>query len=377
MKRLKLLLILFFTISFFPQIASAHKPSDSYLRVDYKVNSVAIHWDVALKDLEYIIGLDINQDRSITWGEVKQRRKAILDFAASGLKLTGKESECKLDFSPELQIDHHSDGAYAVIRARGKCAESGPLKLHYSLFFDSDAGHRGIAMIQRNGSSVPVIFSPESPTYTLSVQEQDPQFIGHFLFQGMDHIWKGFDHILFLVVLLLPSVLTAASGFEKPVEKFWPAFITMLKVVTAFTVAHCVTLSLVAFDVLTISPYLVEGLVAFTILLTAINNLLAVIKESFWIVCGLFGLIHGFAFATVLQDLKLPLNELLLALLGFNLGVEAGQIVIVAVIFPLCFFLRKTALYRKLLFIGGSGIAAAVAFLWMLERFFNLQLLVL
>ena len=94
-----------------------------------------------------------------------------------------------------------------------------------------------------------------------------------------------------------------------------------------------------------------------------------------WIVALAFGLIHGFGFASVLADLGLPQDALLVSLLGFNLGVEAGQLAIVAVFLPAAFRIRRTWFYRRLLFAGGSAVIALVALGWLLERSLDLKLL--
>ena len=361
-----------------PTLALAHKPSDSYLRLSYQEDSIQFTWDIALRDLEYTVGLDSNHDRAITWKEVRSKQAAILAFARAGLSLQSRDQACHVTLKDQLKIDTHSDGSYVVLEGTLTCETPAAATLSYALFFDVDADHRGITSIQRNGRTIPHIFSPDAPDLQLydAEPQADSPMIGYLVIRGMKHIWNGFDHVLFLVVLLLPSVLTASSGFEEAVDSFRPAFIKMLTVITAFTIAHCLTLSLVAFELVQLPSAFIEGVVALTILLTAVNNLLGLIRESFWIVCGLFGLIHGFAFASVLIDLRLPLSELVGALFGFNIGVELGQLLIVLAVFPLCYLLRKTPFYHSFIFTGGSALVAAISFLWTIERFFNVQLLV-
>jgi hypothetical protein len=118
----------------------------------------------------------------------------------------------------------------------------------------------------------------------------------------------------------------------------------------------------------------VESCIALSVVLAALNNILPVVHGRRWVVAFGFGLIHGFGFASVLADLGLPRDALLLALVGFNLGVETGQLAIIAVFLPVAFALRKTAFYRRFVLVGGSAAIAAVASLWLVERAFDLKL---
>jgi hypothetical protein len=180
--------------------------------------------------------------------------------------------------------------------------------------------------------------------------------------------------VLFLLSLLLPAALvTGARGWE-PAARFAPVFWEVFKVVTAFTVAHSITLSLAALAVIQLPSRIVESAIALSVLLAALNNLRPLVLGRRWIVAFAFGLVHGFGFASVLADLGLPQDALLIALVGFNLGVEAGQLAIVAVFLPAAFLLRRTWLYRRMVFIGGSALIALVASVWLLERSLDLRL---
>ena len=148
----------------------------------------------------------------------------------------------------------------------------------------------------------------------------------------------------------------------------------MFKVVTAFTVAHSITLSLAALGVISLPSRLTESAIAASVVLAALNNVHPVVYGGRWIIAFAFGLIHGFGFASVLTDLGLPQGSLLLALVAFNLGVELGQLAIVAVFLPVAYALRDTRLYRLGILIGGSLLVAAIAAVWLIERAFNLSL---
>jgi hypothetical protein len=192
--------------------------------------------------------------------------------------------------------------------------------------------------------------------------------------EGIWHIWLGFDHILFLLSLLLPAVLIRRDRNWQPGGSFHAAFIEVAKVVTAFTLAHSITLSLAALGVVSLPSRWVESAIALSVVLAALNNLLPLVANGRWIAAFAFGLLHGFGFAGALKDLGLPTGSLALSLAGFNIGVELGQLAIVALFLPLAYALRATWGYRRLLLAGGSAAIAAVAAIWFAERAFDLPL---
>ena len=196
-----------------------------------------------------------------------------------------------------------------------------------------------------------------------------------YMVEGIWHIWIGFDHILFLLALLLTAVLVHERRRWTGVGSFRAALVEVLWVVTAFTVAHSITLSLAALQIIELPSRLVESAIAASVVLAAANNLWPVVERRRWLVAFSFGLIHGFGFASVLTELGLPKDALVLSLLGFNAGVEVGQLAIVAVFLPVAYLLRNTRLYRKGVFIGGSIHTMLVALIWLAERVFNLKLI--
>ncbi len=364
-------------LAWLPLWAHAHKPSDSYLSI--RLDGAALHgqWDIALRDLEHAIGLDENGDGAITWGELRRRHAEIADYALSRLEVEADDRPCKLGVAGHL-VDEHSDGVYAVVRFAGECpsGDMRALTIGYRLLFELDPTHRGLLDLRHPGGTVTAVLSPERArqAFVLGETSRWGQFVAYAR-EGIWHIWIGFDHILFLLALLLPAVLVPRARGWDSADRFAPAFWDVLKVVTSFTVAHSITLSLAALSVIELPSRLVESLIALSVMLAALNNLRPVVRGRRWIVAFVFGLVHGFGFASVLADLGLPRETLLLALVGFNLGVEAGQIVIVTAFLPFAFRLRRGWVYRRMIFGGGSAIVALVAAVWLTERLFDLRLL--
>ncbi len=187
-------------------------------------------------------------------------------------------------------------------------------------------------------------------------------------------VLPGFDHMLFLISLLLPAVLRRRDGAWIPAESLRTASIGVLKVVTAFTIAHSVTLGLATLGWLDLPSRLVEPVIAASIVIAALNNLYPLVSRGLWMVAFGFGLIHGVGFAGALQALGLPSTGLLLSLFSFNLGVEIGQMAIVAVFLPLAFWAGRTPLYPRLVLRFGSLGIALIASLWVVERAFGVTL---
>ncbi len=355
--------------------ALAHKASDSYLVLDVQGREVTGQWDIALRDIDFALGLDADGDGGITWGEVRARHAEIAAWALGRLALR-RGGECRLAVADHL-IDSHSDGSYAVLRLAGTCPSAGgELALDYSLLFELDALHRGLLRLGLDGSTQTAVLSPQRAEQRFAAGEVSRlAAFGQYLVEGIWHIWIGFDHILFLLSLLLPAVLVHEARCWRGVANFRLALVEVLWVVTAFTVAHSITLSLAALGLVALPSRLVESAIAASVVLAAANNLKPLVEHRRWMVAFGFGLIHGFGFASVLAELGLPRETLVLSLLGFNLGVETGQLAIVAAFLPLAYALRGTGFYRRVVFVGGSLATLAIALVWFVERAFDLKLI--
>jgi len=375
--------------------AHAHKPSDSYLvlKVEPDQPRLSGQWDIALRDLEFTVGLDIDGDGNISSDEVQAKHADIASYALARLAVQAGGEPCPLRSVGHL-IAKHSDGEYAALKLQADCGTSASatpasagrtiefLDIRYSLFFDLDAEHEGLLRLQSGTDAAP---DTVSGVFAVGKAQQrfellKPSGLAQFLSfggQGVWHIWIGFDHVLFLLALLLPAVLTYEGGRWQAVARFGPAFWDVARVVTSFTVAHSITLSLAALGVVALPSRLVEATIAFSVVLAALNNVRPVFEQWRWVMAFAFGLIHGFGFASVLADLGLPREGLVLALVGFNLGVEAGQLAIVVAFLPLAFMLRSQVFYRRALMSGGSLLVALLAFAWMIERAFDISILAL
>ena len=356
--------------------AWAHKPSDSYLTLRGEPAGVAVRWDIALRDLDYVLQLDRDGNGELTWGEVRRRAPDIEKLAMDRLALSSQGTACPLQAAAPLMLDRHSDGTYAVLSLHAACAQlAGSLQVHYSLFFDVDPSHRGLVQWTAPGSTEAQARVFASDTARQELQLTAPgawETLRQYVVEGIWHIWIGFDHILFLLALLLPSVLVRAGRTWTPTPSLKRACVEVLKVVTAFTLAHSITLSLAVLGLVSLPSRLVESVIAASVVLAALNNLRGTVDRRRWVMAFVFGLVHGFGFASVLADLGLPQGALALALVGFNVGVELGQLAIVAVFLPLAFALRTTGFYRVGVLRFGSLLVALLALWWFVQRAFDL-----
>ena len=369
-------LALFFMVNVSFATCWAHKPSDSYLALSVHHESVHGQWDIALRDLENVLGLDTSGDGAITWGELREHQSVVAIYALSRLTINGDRGACPIQIR-DLMVDHHSDGAYAVLRFRADCRQTPKtLRLRYRLFFDVDPQHRGLLRWSiAKGASHTAIFSQDEREKSLVLDASVSTWttLRDYVRHGAWHIWIGYDHILFLLSLLLPAVFIRRGRQWCVQENFRPVVIEVLKVVTAFTIAHSITLSVAALGFVQIPSRWVESAIAASVVLAALNNLHPLVHSGRAGIAFGFGLVHGLGFASVLSDLGLPRQALISALLGFNLGVELGQVAIVAVFLPFAHALRSTVVYRLLVFNTGSVVIAGLATVWLCERSLNLQ----
>jgi hypothetical protein len=355
-----------------PSAAWAHKPSDSYLSLRPAGGVLEARWDLAVRDLDHALGLDGDGDGAVTWGEVRVREPAITDYALSRVTLAAGGADCRAT-AGALATVSHSDGAYLSLPISFACPP-GALGIDYRLFRELDPQHRGLLRLEDDET---LVLDPAEGARALPLRGTGPQpsalagFFG-FVGQGVTHIWGGLDHVLFLIALLLPSVLRreqeATTSRWVPVAEIRPALVDVAKIVTAFTAAHSLTLSLAALGVVSVPARVVEPAIAASVALAAANNVRPIFGADRWVVAFALGLLHGFGFSSVLADLGLAHANLVRSLVGFNAGVEVGQLAIVAVFVPLAFLLRRRAGYRRVALVGGSLAIAGLSVVWIVER---------
>ncbi|MEO6138410.1 MAG: HupE/UreJ family protein [Luteimonas sp.] len=383
-------------LALLPTAAFAHKESDAYLTLTSDPTHLTVlhgQFDIALRDLSFVLDIDSNHDSAVTWGEVKANRDAIERYALKGLTVKGDGLTCQTH-PTDQKIDEHNDGAYDVIFFDAVCDKEIPsrLMLVYTLFQDVDPYHRGIVTIHAGNRIAGAVLGPKTPTATLDLREPDrwSQFKS-FMVDGIWHIWTGPDHLLFIMSLLLPAVLFRRSALPPnspllrtplqsddtgwvPVPKLSSAMVELIKVVSGFTVSHSVTLTLSVLGYVNLPSRLVESGIALSIIVAALNNIHPLVTRRAWVVAFAFGFIHGLGFASALAGLSLPPAAMATSLGGFSLGVELGQESIVLPFLPLAFLVRKTRFYQVGVVRWGSLVIIAIATLWLVQRAFDVAI---
>lgn len=354
----------------------AHETTRCYLSLTLDSIRFTGRLDIPLRDLQNVIPFRLNQDGSIEPEQLSAHGHEVTAYALSHLQITLDGHVLSPQFTraaPELE--EFSDGLYLKLDfALGNFPMPRALEVSYSFFFETNALHRGLMRLEAAGKTQMGAFSPnhQSEVFQFDSPSYGRQFLV-FLREGVWHIWTGYDHILFLLALLLPSVLQRESGQWRGVAALRSAFYNVLKIVTAFTLAHSLTLSLATLSIARLPSRFIESAIAFSVVLAAANNLWPLVRERGWIVAFGFGLVHGFGFANALSDLGLTHGRLALTLVGFNLGVEIGQLAIVAVFLPAAYALRRTWLYQTPVLRLGSATVILIAGAWCAERMLNLK----
>ncbi|BAO74620.1 HupE/UreJ family protein [Winogradskyella sp. PG-2] len=388
----------FILLFLLPALCLAHFPNQSYifLRV-YETNGIEGRFEINIREINKVFNLDLRDN--VTDEEIApyaDKIKAyVLQHAAFSSKY-GKHNIAlgKLDLFPLAQ------GAMVQVFFKLENMQQLPdlLNVKYDLVYEKDDTHRGFLVTEyswaagviNEEANISLSFSPDKTEDTLDLTDTSKWkgFVA-MVKQGMWHIWIGIDHILFLLALILPSVLrrmrkpkeatvssnsfTIQSSTWTPAKNFKDAFLYVIKIITFFTIAHTITLSLASLQIVSLPSRFVESIIALSIGLAAYHNIRPIFKGKDWIIAFIFGLFHGFGFASVLADLGLSSENLGISLFGFNVGVEIGQLLIIAMMFPILFLLRRRKIYKKIL-LYGSILLIIISLYWAIERIFDINL---
>jgi hypothetical protein len=350
----------------FSTAALAHKASDSFIYVDQGQSEIRI--DVALRDLALALPLDRDGDRKLSGLELRASRDSITRWTEQGITVSNASGNCRLT-GQEWGISSHSDGPYAASRYTVNCPDGAAAEtLDYHLLFAQDPLHRGLVSLESGEFSTLGVLAPDNRRFSLTTEVAPGSLalFATFVYQGIIHLLIGLDHILFLLVLMLPVTLGTRSGSAQAGLK--PRLWELTAIVSAFTAAHSVTLALAALEIVQLPSLWVEAVIALSIAVAAFNVMWPVLGRKTWKLAFGFGLIHGFGFASVLGDLTSGIPQTALALAGFNLGVELGQLALLIVLFPLFYLWGKTNHYGRAAVPMMLVAVGAISLYWVAER---------
>lgn len=349
--------------------AQAHVASNSFLSMQVQGARVDGALELAVRDAEIAVGLDSNHDGKVTWDEVRAAQGALVAYLSQHLQLSQSEGRCALRFGA-VQINARVDGNYLWQPFTATCpAVLHQLTVGYQVLDAEDPSHRGLLTLNAQGVAQTAVLGGARSLQSFDLSHPSVWYaFVEYLQAGIWHIWSGIDHLLFLLSLLLPAVLIRRDHRWRAVPQAAPALLNIFKVVTAFTLAHSITLSLAAFDIIRLPSRLTESVIAASIVVAALNNVFPLVTEARWRIAFAFGLLHGFGFAAVLSEMGLPRGARLVSLVAFNLGVEAGQLAVVLAIMPVAYLLRSTRFYQGALMPWGSTGIAGLALVWLIQR---------
>ncbi len=359
-------------LSLLPSLVWAHAGSKSWLTLQVQDTRLTGHLVASQVDVGLALGLDIRAPPDVLKSRIEARHADALAYATQGLALLLNDERQVLEFGSITDATRNGEAVLVFELSAKSPTRIDVLDVGYTLFFEDDVLHEGLARFEwDDGSASEAVFRLGEPLQHVERGgDTAPGFL-QFLRSGIWHIWTGYDHVLFLLALLLPAVLLPGRRAWIAAPRLPPALLRAATVVTAFTIAHSITLACAALGLIHLPERLVESAIALSVFIAAACNFLPAVAGigGPWMAFS-FGLLHGFGFAGVLAELVPDTGQVWRPLLGFNLGVELGQLAIVAVFFPLAWALRGTQFYRIVIVRGGSAVVCACAALWFCTRAF-------
>ncbi len=353
--------------------AGAHSTSSSFLSINVPSADAApqLRWDIAIVDLQWTIDFDADQNGEITWDEIRGRRDSIARLSLGSLELKRGGVLCGLSLT-DLALVVRQEDPHAALSVAASCPAAGPLSVRSSLFFAEDDSQRVLLSVQRGVAPDlqrnDTVLSPSSPSWTEPRRPSAWREFGRFIAQGALHVWIGYDHLAFLALLLLPAVLAPAARGWTAAPGGRAVLVDVLKIVTAFTVAHSITLGLAATGTVQLPSRPIEIAIAGSIVVAGLMNLNPAWARARLAIAALFGLVHGFGFANALAGIGAEGVRLVPMLGGFNLGVEVAQLSVVALLLPVLFWARGSGLYAARVMPALSVLIGMTGAVWFVQR---------
>ena len=352
-----------------PRVAAAHARSATF--GDVAADGRAVTWTLRVRFAD-LAGADVVAGLSAGAGVAQALARAadVEARLARGLGVSAGGAPCALvaraldaDGAPEPTV---------VARFRFTCAADATA-LRYDLFFDVDPLHSGYTKLAvADGVETTYVFRARDRALVLGAPRSAWRNARTYFLLGVEHIFTGYDHLAFLAALLLATGLARRSDADGAAvaNAPRPALREVLKIVTAFTAAHSITLIVSTLRPGLVSTRWVEPAIAASIAYVGLENLIPRTPRRRWLVVFAFGLVHGLGFSSVLREIGLPTRGLIASLLAFNRGVEVGQLSVVSLVLPLVLGLARrgpVAFERGVLRIASAAIALAGA-IWLVLR---------
>jgi len=372
----RLAALLFLVVPLFATTpAAAHGVGTSQLHLRIDGTHITGTWDLNVRDARLALGLAPMPPGEAGWQDLRPHEPELRALLVRSLTLQADSSNVPVALTP-APMEWNQEFNYVLFHVVAECpAAPTRLAMHCELLFDIDPKHRAYFSVEDARAINVGVFRAHERSVAFTVRQFHlGEIVWEFVRDGMWHIWTGLDHMMFLLALLLPATLIRTGGTWIPRPGLWPSTREVLKVVTAFTLAHSLTLCLSFFGLIRLPQQWIEVGIAVSVFAAAWNNLRPFLPGRAWVMALGFGLVHGLGFAGALGNLSLPRHARVLALAAFNVGVEVGQIAIVAAILPLLYVASRRSWYPRFVMGLGSLAIAWLAIVWVLERGFSLSL---
>ena len=382
MNTFKHMLRLFLASCFLSLPALAHQTGNSYLVLTESNGRLQIELDFIVRDLGNLLQPPTPSDAPApvpppaatpTPEQLQAMQPAITQVIQESLGVQLNEETQPLEFVSQSVV-LRNDGLYVRQRftSPSMTSESKFVVVRYSFFNQNDKLGRAFFKLQLGKEEISSVFDSSTQTQRFALGDTKRwSTIGLFTHEGAWHIWGGPDHLLFLLTLLLPGLMLlhrATGPPETDSNGTKTAALFALKVITAFTLAHSITLLASVLDVISLPSRWIESAIALSIMISAALNLQTRIQWSQWKLAFIFGLIHGMGFANGLRELGLSQTYFMETVLAFNVGVELGQIAaVVAVGIPII-LLAKQVRTKQLVMTYGSWGVLLVSGTWLVQR---------
>jgi hypothetical protein len=349
--------------------AFAHDAGTSYLHIaaPSPEADVALRWELAQHDILSSIFIDGDFDGAISGPELEAAREQIAAAVRSQISLERGDAVCEVRVgAPTLTRRDALD--FLTVPLTALCPQPGLLKVGGFMFMPGGTGQRVLLSLQRGGDVLTGVISAAEPVWSEPERPSAWRDFARFVGEGMWHVFIGYDHVAFVLLLLLPSVLRPVNGQWQGALGFGEVLRDIVTIVTAFTISHSITLGLAVTGVVQLPGKPIEIAIAASIAVAGLVNVVPKLAPLRLPLALGFGLVHGFGFANALDEIDASGTALLPLLAGFNLGVEFAQLAIVAVVLPLIYAARTRRWYAGGVMPLGSCVLGAAGLVWLLQR---------
>lgn len=367
--------------SLFPSLAQSHARRENYVWVNIEEDHVSGRFEINRIDLNAKLQVNLAVDDAELLVEVKKTAPVVQNYLLKNFSLSFNGQQQDIQFQEPSVFQDNGQFVQYHFRVDGVPEDDRVLIQNTvflgETFLKEDPLHRSVIVLEYNKyrnlefghESSALVFGPHAQELTLNVAEQPKLLVlEDFFNQGLLHIWTGFDHMLFLLTLLLTAVLVRQEAAWQPVARVRDAFFNTFKIITIFTVSHSITLGMAILGLVNVPIGPVEAIIAASIIVVALNNIFVFFGANRWLLIFVFGLVHGLGFASALGNLQFRNVRIEKKLIMFNVGIEVGQIAVVLLVLPVLFSLRKRLIYRSAIMPAVSALAVLLATYWLSTR---------